>query len=374
MQQPAAAPVGCYIHVPFCRSKCPYCDFYALRTGDAQQAAYAAAIARRLREAAAAGWRWSSVYIGGGTPSALELPALRQILEAARVSRSNPASEFTVECNPGDVTQELCALLAAQGVNRVSLGLQSAVEAERRALGRRSGAAQLRLAVERLHAAGVENISLDVMLGVPHQTQASLGETLAFCAELGAAHISAYLLKLEPGTPFARKPPPGLPEEDAQCELYLAACAWLAQNGYAQYEIANFCRPGRASAHNLLYWNAEPYFALGPGAHGFTGGRRWLYARDLDGFLAGAAPTQDGTGGDFAEYAMLRLRLTEGLREDLLLSRFGHGIPAAMRRAAESLEPHGLLRTEPGKITLTREGFLLSNRVIGALLGEVLNK
>ena len=364
-------PLACYVHIPFCRSKCPYCDFYALRAGADKQRLYAESAARQLRGAAQAGRRWSTVYVGGGTPSALELADLDLILSAIVNGRARKSEEMTVECNPGDVTAALCALLAARGVNRVSLGLQSAVEAERRALGRRSGADQLRRAVEFLRAAGIENISLDVMLGVPGQTEESMQRTLAFCEEVGAEHISAYLLKLEPGTRFAQKPPPGLPDEDAQCELYLAACAWLEGHGYAQYEVSNFCRPGMESRHNLVYWNAEPYYAVGPGAHGFTGGRRWRRERDLEGFLRGEGPVDDGPGGDFAEYALLRLRLTQGLREDLVLRRFGHGIPQAVYDAAKPFTARGLARVGPEGAALTREGFLLSNRLIAALLENV---
>ncbi len=388
LSQPDGTPVGCYIHIPFCRSKCPYCDFYSLRGDAALHARYADCVAQRLREAADVGWRWSSIYVGGGTPSALALAALDLILSAALEGRKGDDAftgervqdeftgervqgEFTVECNPGDVTPELCALLAARGVNRVSLGLQSADDAERRALGRRSGAEQARLAIDLLRAKGIENISIDVMLGIPRQTKESLRQTLAFCAEAGATHISAYLLKLEPGTSFSQRPPQALPDEDEQCALYLAACGWLEDYGYRQYEIANFCQPGRESRHNLLYWNAEPYYAVGPGSHGFTGGQRWFYERNLEGFLAGAKSLAEGPGGDLAEYVMLRLRLTEGLREELLTARFGHIIPPALRRAAQPLERLGLVREDAGGVALTREGFLLSNRVIGQLLEAI---
>jgi oxygen-independent coproporphyrinogen-3 oxidase len=332
---------------------------------------YADFLARRLRDAAGFGKRWASLYFGGGTPSALPPDALKNLLSAAATGLKDTACEYTFECNPGDVTPALAALLAAHGINRVSLGLQSAAEAERRALGRRSGAVQCDAAIRRLQAAGISNLSLDVMLGIPLQTPGSLEQTLRFCAEAGAAHISAYLLKTEEGTRFAVRPPPGLPDEDAQAELYVTACGWLQEHGYAQYEIANFAKAGFASRHNLVYWNAEPYDAFGPGAHGFLEGRRWHFPRDLDAYLRGAAPVADGGGGDFAEYAMLRLRLVDGLREDLTRKRFGHGIPAEMRLAAAPLQARALLCADAAGIRLNRKGFLLSNTITAALLENI---
>jgi len=209
-----------------------------------------------------------------------------------------------------------------------------------------------------LRAAGIQNISLDVMLGIPGQTVRSLEETLAFCAEAGAQHVSAYLLKIEEGTPFGRHEPDRLPDEDAQAELYLRCCEWLEAKGYRQYEVSNFALPGYESRHNLTYWRCEEYYAVGPAAHGFTRGRRWYYPRDLDYFLRGCAPVDDGPGGDFEERAMLALRLAEGLKNP----------PAEMRLKAKRFAGQGLLVADGDGIRLTRQGFLVSNTVIADLL------
>ena len=338
---------SCYIHIPFCKSKCPYCDFYSLADTDLQEAYINRCIELLPDE------RWDTAYIGGGTPSVLAPALLGRLLSAVKCG-----GEFTIECNPASVTPEFCRVLAERaaiaegGVNRVSLGLQSAVPEERRALGRAGDLDTVKRAIEML---GIENLSLDVMLGIPGQGAKSLERTLAFCAK-HAKHISAYLLKIEPGTPFAAHPPPGLPDEDAQAALYLHACDWLERHGYAQYEISNFSLPGYESRHNLNYWRCGEYFAIGPGAHGFTNGRRWHYERDLEAFLRGDLPVNDGPGGDFEERAMLALRLREGIMEP----------SDEMRKRAAGLDGYAIL--DDKGLRLTREGFLLSNTIIGRLL------
>jgi len=335
-----------YIHIPFCRSKCPYCDFYSLCDLSLQEAF----VQRCLSILHPHEPPWRTAYIGGGTPSVLAPALLARLLAAI-----DCAGEFTIECNPASVTPEFCRAIAEGGINRVSLGVQSIVPAERRALGRSGDAAQIARALALLHAEGMDNLSLDVMLGIPGQSIESLTQTLEFCAR-HARHISAYLLKIEPGTPFAAHPPQNLPEEDAQAALYLHACGWLEAHGFAQYEISNFAIPGYESQHNLNYWRCGEYHAVGPAAHGFTHGRRWHYPRDLDAFLRGEPPIDDGPGGDFEERAMLALRLTEGFR-----------LPSA-RMIEQARKLPGLVQVNRTRINLTREGFLLSNTVIGKLL------
>ena len=335
-----------YLHIPFCKTKCPYCDFYSLC--DMQvQGAYVNRCVEILRANPVRPYK--TAYIGGGTPSVLAPELLAKLLREI-----DCAGEFTIECNASSVTQGFAKAIAEGEVNRVSMGLQSAVPGERKVLGRAGGVETVERAIGLL---GMENLSLDVMLGIPGQNIESLTRTLEFCERAGARHVSAYLLKIEPGTPFAAQLPENLPDEDAQAELYLYACDWLEQHGYAQYEISNFSWPGYESQHNLNYWRCGEYHAIGPGAHGFTQGRRWHYARDLDAFLQGCAPVDDGPGGDEDERAMLALRLSEGILS-----------PAAcFIKRAEGLDRYVIL--DDKGLRLTREGFLLSNEVIGRLLG-----
>ena len=332
-----------YLHVPFCQSKCPYCDFYSLCDGLRQEAYVDRCVG--LLKAPPNPWR--TAYVGGGTPSALTPGLLARLLAAIECE-----GEFTIECNPASVTREFREAIAAGGINRVSLGVQSVVPEERRALGRSGDIGTIERATALLDC---ENLSLDVMLGVPGQSIANLTQTLEFCAKQ-AKHISAYLLKIEPGTPFAGDPPRNLPEEDAQADLYLFACGWLERHGFIQYEISNFARPGYESQHNLHYWRCGEYYAVGPAAHGFTRGRRWHYPRDLEAFLRGDAPIDDGPGGDYEERAMLALRLAEGFSSPT----------EEMLERAKALP--GLVQVNNNCIKLTREGFLLSNTVIGKLL------
>lgn len=363
-------PIGLYLHIPFCRGRCPYCDFYSMRADEARMDTYTQALAAALVcWAGRAGRGADTLYFGGGTPSLLGGARLARLVREARSCFGLDGAEITVECNPSDADKRLFEALAEAGVNRISLGLQSAVEEERRALGRRAGPEQAQACIRLAKAAGIQNLSLDLMIGIPGQTTESLRRSVAFCAQAGVTHISAYLLKIEEGTVFARREETlCLPDEDTVCDFYEQACALLEQAGFRQYEISNFARPGFESRHNLKYWNAEEYLGLGASAHSFLEGQRFFYPRDWEAFVRGVAPMQDGEGGSFEEYAMLRLRLRQGLREELVRQRYGHGLPARMRQAAHRLAAYGLAAQDEEGIRLTQKGFLLSNTVIGELL------
>ncbi len=368
-------PIGLYLHIPFCDGKCPYCDFYSMPAGEEAKDAYTKALCESLRKwGALVGHRpVDTVYFGGGTPVLLGACRLNRVLrDAASAFQLLPDSEITVEANPVATLQPELELLAQAGFNRISFGMQSAQEDELRFLGRRHTVEDAQKAVLAAERAGFRNISLDLMLGLQGQTAQSAEESVDYCAELGVQHVSAYLLKVEEGTPFAKRRL-DLPDEEAQREIYLAVCSRLEQRGFRQYEISNFSMPGKESRHNLKYWNDEEYLGLGPAAHSFLGGRRFYYPRDLQSFQQGKQPQEDGFGGDFEEYAMLRLRLTAGLRESDCIDRFGTGIPESMRHAAAVLCKAGLLRSEPDFLALTREGFLVSNSVIVYLLQGLKN-
>ena len=249
------------------------------------------------------------------------------------------------------------------------MGLQSANDSERRALGRLSDSETVKKAVKNAQKSGIENISLDVMLGIPRQTEKSLSETLDFCISLGVPHISAYILKLEEGTVFYnRQNSLSLPNDDAVADLYLQACETLEENGIMQYEISNFAKSEYESRHNLKYWNCEEYLGLGPAAHSFLGGKRFYFERDLSSFLNNAEPIQDGNGGDFTEYAMLRLRLTEGLLQSETERRFEHKIPEEMIKKSAVFADNGLMESDKTGIRLTRKGFLISNTILSEIL------
>ena len=369
--------MGLYIHIPFCVRKCPYCDFYSLPATEEMLDAYTAGLLTAIERWAdrLPGCRAQTLYFGGGTPSLLGGRRLAAIIR--RVGErfalfSGDAPEITLEANPADDLAETLAAFAAAGGNRLSLGMQSAYPAELAVLGRRHTPADVERTVADAHRAGIDNLSLDVMLGISGQTVSTAVGSAERAAALGARHVSAYLLKVEPGTPYGACPPP-LPEEDATVEMYLAVMARLEELGYRQYEISNAALPGCESRHNTLYWDSRPYLGLGPAASSCIGGKRFTFPRDITRFLAGGEPEEDPDEGipvgSPEEYAMLRLRLADGLCEEAFARRFGAELPPLWRKRAAALPDTLVLADETG-IRLTREGFLVSNKLIGHILGE----
>lgn len=363
--------IGLYIHIPFCKSKCGYCDFYSFVSDESTMDRYLDCLFKRTEEYSAfINRRIDTVYIGGGTPSVFGGERIRCLLEKVRSCFSvTPDCEITVECNPSSVDETLVRALRAAGVNRISMGLQSAVTSERKSLGRLSDSIQAERAVRLFRENGFENLSLDLMLGLENQTLLTLDESLDFILSLDVKHVSAYLLKLEEGTPlYERRNSLSLPDEDAVCELYQHTVSKLFEHGIFQYEISNFARPGFESRHNLKYWNDEEYLGLGPCAHSFFDGRRFYFERDFTGFLNGNKPIPDGSGGGEEEYIMLRLRLKDGLRFDEYKKRYHKQIPDSVIKNAENLMKYEVLILDKSGIRLTEKGFLLSNSVIAGLL------
>ena len=366
---------GIYIHVPFCDGKCPYCDFYSL-SGDADLMdsyvdAVCAALERRTqqhgRESA------ETVYFGGGTPNLLGAERLAALLDQiARTRDLDAAAEITLEANPTHVDKAFFRAVRDAGFNRLSMGMQSADPTQLRLLGRKHTPNDVELAVNAARDASFENISLDLMLGLPGGGKESLAQSIDFCAALGPEHISTYLLKIEPGTPFANRELP-LPTDDEAAEEYLFCVKELQKRGYAQYEISNFAKPGRESRHNLVYWHCEEYLGFGPGAHSFCAGKRFYYQRDLNAFLQGCEPVQDGAGGGFSEYAMLNLRLTEGLQLETCKARFPNEGEENFRKVLQNAKncPPQLLRADSKRIYFTPEGFLVSNTLLLTLLDGI---
>ncbi len=360
-------PIGLYIHIPFCNGKCPYCDFYSVNPKNEKVTAYVDALCRKIDDS---GGVYDTVYFGGGTPSLIGSDNIAKIMSYIRRTEN---CEVTLECNPSDtgaIDSEFdFSVVAESGINRISMGLQSADDAERKALGRRGGCEDVTRAIERAKKAGINNISLDLMLGIPNQTSESLKKSVEFCENSGATHVSAYILKIEEGTPFfKRKESLFLPDEDATCDLYLTAVRELEKAGFGQYEISNFSKKGFESRHNLKYWRSEEYLGFGASAHSFVNGKRFYYERSVDGFISGGLPVDDGEGGNEEEYIMLALRLAEGLIFDKYKKRFGRSISAKLVEKARELEKHGLVRVGENNISLTVNGFLVSNSVICALI------
>lgn len=363
-------PIGIYFHVPFCRGKCPYCDFYSVGVSERLLDQYTDETIRRIRQLQEEHITADTVYFGGGTPSLLGGRRIFQILSALGecVSVTDNA-EITVEANPSADLHEFLRGSAAAGVNRLSLGMQSGVPLELKAIGRQHSPDDVLYNMEAAQKAGIDNISLDLMLGIPHQTHETLDTSLDFIKKAAPSHVSAYMLKIEEGTAFGRcRDSLPVADEDMIADLYLQAFDTLEQIGYEQYEISNAARGGLVGRHNLKYWNDEEYIGIGPAAHGFYRGNRYFFGRSLQDYLSGAAPTFDCLGGDEEEYLMLRLRLREGLTERGMTERFGHGIPSAVKKKAGAPPLSQFCICDERHIALNRQGMLLSNAMIGALI------
>ena len=267
--------LGLYLHIPYCFSKCRYCDFYSAPGQRGVPSAYVDALLRELhRFSPDAPLRPDTLYFGGGTPSLLAPEDAARLIAAASPL---PGAEITLEANPETVTEASLCAFREVGINRISFGVQSARDSQLKTLGRPHTARQARAAFAAARRAGFENISGDIMLALPHYTQAEFDETLELIESGGATHISAYLLKIEPDSAFGRHPPEGLPSPDEAADFYLYAVEQLEHHGYQQYEISNFAKPGYEGKHNLIYWDCGDYLGLGPAAHSCMGGRRFYY-------------------------------------------------------------------------------------------------
>ena len=379
-------PLGLYIHIPFCKSKCVYCDFYSLPNAEEGMDRYTAALCRQLAELAprTQAHQVDTVYFGGGTPSYLGAKRLRQILKTVyKHYRLAKDAEITLEANPDSAGdwKNLRALRRA-GFNRISLGVQSADDEQLKTLGRPHTFAQAQEAVAAARKAKIKNVSLDLIYGLPGQTMESWQDTVEKAAALGPEHLSCYGLKVEEGTPlWDMQGELALPDDDAQADMYLWTVERMGELGYRQYEISNFAKPDYESRHNLKYWTLGEYAGFGPGAHSDLGGVRYAYVRDLRAYCEGVE-----TEGDILsendripdrdrdiEYIMLGLRTSKGLSRKEFEYRFRlpfGPIQEVLERFAES--GHAVLRG--GRWRLTPEGFLVSNQIIGlcleALAGE----
>lgn len=352
---------GLYIHVPFCLSKCPYCDFYSVRYESGLAQAYKNAVIRNLLYY---GGSYDTVYFGGGTPILL----WREICEILENISLAEKAEITIESNPCCTDTERLSALKAVGINRISFGVQSLDDNELKALGRRHNADTAVKALLLAEKCGFENISADIMLGTPNQSLQTVTNTVSSLSKLPVTHISAYMLKIEPNTPFSKQDLK-LPDEDMTCDIYLSTVKKLEQLGFMQYEISNFAKKGYECKHNLKYWNCEEYLGIGPAAHSFYDGIRFFTKRDLKGFADSyvqSVKIEDEHPAGYEEYAMLRLRLKEGLSFDLFRKKGGD--VRAMLKNAETV-PKNLISVNENSISITSEGFTVSNAIIGRLLG-----
>ncbi len=374
-------PLGIYIHVPFCRSKCIYCDFYSLTEKDDKlMDSYLDAICTHIKESGslAPNYHVDTVYFGGGTPSFFGADGMISILAAIRKSfHVDNRAEITFEANPDSVSPRLLRRLKSEGFNRVSLGVQCDNDEILKKLGRPHNYEQVEKAVKQIRRAGYKNLSLDLIYGLPGQTLESWEQTLEHVISLKPEHISAYGLKVEEGTPlYQYQEYMDLPDDDAQADMYLSAVQILRRHGFRQYEISNFAQRGYASQHNLKYWMGDEYLAFGPNASSDFAGKRFTVVRDLRAYIEGIR-----TGGQVlqdlqeipqreraGEYLMTRLRTTTGVNREEYENRFLLPFePLEDVLKAASARRHAYTDGK-GRWRLTPEGFLVSNSIITDLL------
>jgi putative oxygen-independent coproporphyrinogen III oxidase len=366
---------GLYIHIPFCVKKCTYCDFYSLPQRLDSLDAYIEAI---LTEAGQYHGRdFRTLYIGGGTPSLLSADNLKKLLQGLKRNLDlSYLVEASMEANPESVNLSLLDSAKASGVNRISIGVQSLSDSELSRVGRIHTAAQAVDAIELARKAGFTNISCDVILGLPGQDWQSLMVTLETLIALDIQHISLYCLSIEPHTPLALKPIPGIPSEDGQADLYEMAVSLIKTRGFTHYEISNFARAGHQCVHNLNYWRGGEYLGLGPAAASHLGGRRFKNKPDLDAYLIdpkGQICEVEELKNEekAAEEAILRLRLLqEGLDINELIKRFGIQAVKGISERLNNLVEKDLIIRKGSNYRLEPACALVSNPILARVLGD----
>ena len=373
--------LGIYVHIPFCKSKCEYCDFYSIGGGRDKRLTddYLQTLADHIKEtgALAPDYRVDTVYFGGGTPSFFGAENLEKILdEIHRHFRLTSDAEITAEANPDSVTLSGLRRMLRAGFNRLSIGVQSDDDEMLKKLGRPHNFQQAKQAMELARKAGFANISLDLMYGLPNQTVSQWKETVLNIISLRPEHISCYGLKVEENTPlWSYKDCANLPSDDAQAQMYLEAVKILEEYGYEQYEISNFAKKGFHSRHNMKYWTGEEYLGFGPNAASDFGGRRFTIIRDLKRYISGIAneqavldeneeiPMRERAG----EYIMLRLRTAQGISGEEYEKKFL--LPfSPLEEELQHYADNGLAKQVGKRWRLTPSGWLLSNQIILQLL------
>ncbi len=360
--------LGIYIHVPFCAKKCEYCDFYSVSYSKKLTELYTDAVIRNLQHYSDKSRITDTLYFGGGTPSLLRTEQIVKIMNSVRDNFIlDENAEITIEANPNTLTPEKLKNLRGAGINRISLGVQSMIDDELKLLGRKHSTERAVKAVNDAVNMGFDNISCDLMIALPNQTMESLEYSIKKMSELPIQHISAYILKIEEGTPFEKKNISSLlPDEDSTADMYMRMSELLEEKGFSRYEVSNFAKKGFESRHNSRYWKCLDYISIGPSAHSCCNGKRFAVGRDIEGFISSDIQPIEITDENpcgFEEFSMLRLRLAEGLNLSDVESHRNEII-----KKVPDLIKAGYINFDGENISLTSKGFLMSNSVIEYLV------
>lgn len=370
---------GLYVHIPFCLRKCNYCDFCSFSGWEKERrAAYIRALIREILSYRGNGVPHptvTSVFFGGGTPSLLTPGEISEIMGALRETfHLAPEAEITAEVNPGALTSEALDAFCREGFCRISIGLQSINENELKILGRIHTAQDFRETYRAVRAVGINNVNVDIMYDIPEQTPESFDRTLEAVLALSPEHISAYSLIVEDGTPFGdRRDTLVLPGEEAELSMVAHLTSRLHNAGYQHYEISNYAKPGYACRHNLTYWHDAPYLGFGVAAASYFDGKRYTNTRDPDAYISAGykknREVQVLRPEDVRyEYAMLALRLTEGLSLSEYRERFGLDFTAGKEKLLARLAAAGYLTMDAQRLSLTETGFYVSNEILTQIL------
>jgi oxygen-independent coproporphyrinogen-3 oxidase len=375
---------GLYIQVPFCQTKCTYCNFHTGVFSPSLYKPYATAIRREIEIRSSDQWpKFDTVYIGGGTPSLLLPSSLKEILDSLGTHFKCDIVEATLEADPETITREKATEWLVAGFNRISLGAQSFSDVELKAAGRMHRRADTFAAVAALREAGFRNITLDLIAGMPHQTASTWHESMENLLSAKPDHVSIYLMEIDEGSHLGKEALAGgkrysvgaLPSDDEMASFYDHACERLAAEGFEHYEISNWARPGFRSSHNLKYWRREPYLGLGAGAHSFDGRQRWANSHDPAGYVSaiarGELPVEQNEivtpQQEHEEEIFLGLRLLDGVDAAKLAGQSGN----AILERIEELRAQGLVIVESGRVRLAPDRVAVSNEVFVALLEAV---
>lgn len=375
--------LGIYIHIPFCVSKCAYCDFFSAPATDDVKEKYAAALVRQVKEnkmVSPEDYRVVSVFVGGGTPSVLSGNLMQKILTAVH-ERYNLTDdcEITVECNPGTVNTDKLLIYRELGVNRLSFGLQSVNDDELASLGRIHTFGDFLNSYEMARKAGFDNINVDLISAIPGQTVSDWKKTLETVVKLGTEHISAYSLILEEGTPLYERYQRGenlrLPDEDEERAIYCLTGEYLGEKGFHRYEISNYAKDGYECRHNKLYWRRVPYIGFGAGASSFINNVRYDGIRDVKAYTdnpvnAFGTPEIVSTADAMAEFMYLGLRLTEGVKRDDFTTQFGESIDSVYGDVIKKYVAGGYMTDDGRNIRLTPGGIDVSNYIFSDFMPD----
>lgn len=362
---------GIYIHIPFCYKKCNYCDFYSLPSISLAEK-YTNAVCRNIRQMAekCCDFEFDTIFIGGGTPSAIDESLIGRIINELRNSfKISNNCEISIEANPATVDSKKLTEYRAYGINRISFGMQSSVDSELKQLGRLHTFKDFVDSYELARKAGFENINIDVMTGIPCQTMKSLASTLQNVICMNPEHISAYMLKIEEGTPFYKNYSKlDLPDEDTVCDMYLMTVDVLSENGYIQYEISNFAQKDYECRHNIKYWEGTSYIGFGSAAHSYVFSERYSYPKNIKDYILCQDYDKYRTDIQFIdEDEKIRERIIFGLRlkdgiDITYLENFNY------EKNVDVFIKNGYCKMENGRLSLTEKGMLVSNSIISDIL------